>query len=61
MPDATELIEPELRAGALRLRPGAVSLTAVDLKDFAGHKASPFEVENRVDDVGDPAHAADRV
>jgi hypothetical protein len=37
------------------------ALAAVDVKDFAGHKAGPFEVENRVHDIRDLAHMAARV
>src|SRR6266436_8422670 len=39
----------------------AGALTTVDVKDFARHKTGSLEVEDRVDDVGDLAHMADRV
>src|ERR1700676_817320 len=48
----------------LRLRRAASvarALTTVDVKDFARHEAGRLEVEDRVDDVGDLAHMADRV
>src|SRR5690348_7323071 len=47
----------------LRCRIGSMTcaLAAVDVKDFARHKAGLFEVEDRVDDVGDLAHPSDRV
>ena len=35
------------------------ALAAVDVKDFARHEAGPFQVEDRVDDVGDLAQPAD--
>ena len=39
----------------------AGALAAIDMEDLAGHEARGFEVEDRVDDVGDLAHTADRV
>src|SRR5262245_63237149 len=39
----------------------ACALAAVDVKDLAGHEARRLEVEDRVDDVRDLAHAADRM
>ena len=43
------------RSGDAQPRSSAVSvagaLAAVDVKDFAGHKACRFEIENRPDDV----------
>jgi len=39
----------------------AGALASVDVEDFAGHEAGAFEVEDRVDDVGDLAQSADRV
>jgi hypothetical protein len=39
----------------------ARALAAVDMKDFARHEAGRLEVEDRADDVGDLAHAADWV
>jgi hypothetical protein len=51
--------------GALHPRLGAASvaraLAAVDVKDFARHKAGRFQIEDRVDDVGNLAHMANRV
>ena len=37
----------------------AGALAAVDVEHFAGHKAGPFEVEDRVDDIGNLAQPAD--
>ncbi len=37
------------------------ALAAVDEQDLAGHEAGTFEIKNRVDDVLDLAHVADRV
>ena len=48
-------------AGHQNLTSVASALAAIDVKDFAGHEAGPFEVEDRVDDVGDLAQTADRV
>jgi len=39
----------------------ARTLAAVDVQDFARHEAGPFEIEDRVDDVGDFAQTAYRV
>jgi hypothetical protein len=39
----------------------AGALAAVDVEDFAGHEAGPFEVEDRIDDVGNLAQPADWV
>src|SRR5215470_8006320 len=39
----------------------AGALAAVDMEDFAGHEARLLQIEDRVDDVGDLAQAADRV
>ena len=36
----------------------ARALAAIDVKDLARHEAGPFEVEDRVDDVGDLAQMA---
>src|SRR6266446_7633793 len=51
----------ELPAGHENRTSVSRALPAVDVKDFAGHEAGPFEVEDRVDDVGDLADTADRV
>jgi hypothetical protein len=37
------------------------ALAAVDVQDFARHEAGRLEIEDRVDDVGDLTHMADRV
>ena len=37
------------------------ALTAIDAKDFTRHEAGRLEAENRVDDVGDLTHMADRM
>ena len=39
----------------------ACALAAIDVKDFACHEARPFEVKDRIDDVGDLAQPAHRV
>ena len=39
----------------------AGALGAVDVKDCARHKAGRFQVEDRIDDIGDLAHTANRV
>jgi hypothetical protein len=39
----------------------AGALATVDVEDFAGHEAGPFEVEDRIDDVGNLAQPADWV
>ena len=39
----------------------AGALAAVDVEDFAGHEAGPFEIEDRVGDVRDLAQPADWV
>ena len=39
----------------------AGALAAVDVQDLAGHERGAFEIQDRVDDVADLAHAADRV
>jgi hypothetical protein len=39
--------------------PTAGVLAAVDPQDLAGHEGRMLEIEDRVDDVGDLAHAAD--
>src|SRR4029077_6362898 len=52
------------RVSRLRLRRAASvapALTTVDVKDFARHEAGRLKVEDRVDDVGDLAHMANRV
>jgi hypothetical protein len=36
------------------------ALAAVDVKDFARHKAGRFQIEDRIDDVGDLADTANR-
>src|ERR1700675_3872565 len=37
------------------------ALAAVDVQDFAGHEVCRLEIEDRVDDIGDLAHMADRM
>jgi hypothetical protein len=39
----------------------AGALAAVEVKDFARHKAGRFQAEDRIDDVGDLAQTANRV
>jgi hypothetical protein len=39
----------------------ARTLATVDVQDFARHEAGPFEIKDRVDDVGDFAQTVDRV
>ena len=39
----------------------AGALTAVDVQDFAGHEAGLFEIKDRIDDILDLTHVADRV
>jgi hypothetical protein len=39
----------------------AISPAAVDVHNSARHEAGPLEVEDRLEDVGDLAHTAERV
>ena len=39
----------------------AGALAAVDVQDLAGHEGGTFEIKDRIDDVLDLAHVADRV
>src|SRR5216684_57491 len=41
--------------------PTAGVLTAVDAQDLAGHEGRMLEIEDRLDDIADLAHAANRV
>src|SRR5260221_11397228 len=55
------VVHAEFRAWLRRAASVARALTTVDVKDFARHEAGRLEVEDRVDDVGDLTHMADRV